>query len=161
MTVDVYTHLHGDEPQHERQQLDLGDKDAVAIFDLNSGRRAEPLEASQLATAVERQQTVSRAVLAQQLDSLSDESAIPSRADAIRFRRGFLGGGGAVGYQPIVTTLSSGTQFVVTGVVSADRRYVRISPVPSFMGVGDVQSFTFAGVADQTATGTGTGTTTP
>jgi tetratricopeptide (TPR) repeat protein len=158
VTVDVYTHLHGDEVQHERHQLDLGDKDALAIFDLNAGRRTEPLEAGQLAAAFDRQRAVSRAVLAQQLDSLSDESVIPSRADAIRFRRGFLAGGGAVGYQPIITTLSSGTQFVVTGVVSADRRYVRISPVPSFMTIGNVQTFTFAGVAAQTNNGTGTGT---
>jgi uncharacterized protein with von Willebrand factor type A (vWA) domain len=149
VTVDVYTHLHGEEAQHERRQLDLNDKDALAIFELNAGRRAEPLEASQLATAVERQQAVSRTALAQQLDSLSDEGVIPGRADAVRFRRELLGRGGAVGYQPIIQTLSEGRSLIITGVVSADRRYVRISPAPSFTQIGDVQSFTFAGVADQ------------
>jgi von Willebrand factor type A domain len=159
VTVDVYTHLHSDQLQHERQQLDLGDKDAMVVFDLNSGRRSEPLEVGQLAAAADRQEAVSRAVLAEQLDSLSDDRVIPSRADAIRFRRQFFGpGGGAVGYQPIITTLSSGRQFTVTGVVSADHRYVRISPVPSFMQVGNVQTFTFAGVAAPADTTGGTGT---
>jgi hypothetical protein len=153
VTVDVYTHLRSDEVQHERRQLDLGDEDAMVVFELNTGRRDEPLEVGQLATAVERQQAVSRAVLAQQIDSLSDESVIPSRADAIRFRRRFLGGGGAVGFQPIVQTLSGGTSLFVSGVVSADRRYVRISPAPMFTGIGNVQTFTFAGAAEETGDG--------
>ena len=38
----------------------------------------------------------------------------------------------------------------VSGVVSADRRYVRISAAPIFSAIGDVQTFTFAGRAQQT-----------
>ena len=34
-----------------------------------------------------------------------------------------------------------------TGVVSADRRYVRIAVSPIFSTIGDVQTFTFAGEA--------------
>ncbi len=34
---------------------------------------------------------------------------------------------GAVGYQPIIITLPEGTNLMATGVVSADRRYVRIT----------------------------------
>ena len=43
------------------------------------------------------------------------------------------------------------------GVISADRRYVRISTAPTFSTIGDVQTFTFAGSPQQTDTGTGTG----
>ena len=39
----------------------------------------------------------------------------------------------------------------VTGVVSADRRYVRISPTPNFTGVGAVTTFNIQSAA---ATGT-------
>ena len=67
VTVDVYTHLRSGDVQHERQQLELSDKDAMVVFDLNHGRRTEPLETAQLAGAVKRQETLSRSVLAQQL----------------------------------------------------------------------------------------------
>jgi hypothetical protein len=52
-------------------------------------------------------------------------------------------------------------------VISADRRYVRISTAPTFSTIGDVQTFTFAGAAEETqggggaGTGTGAGTDVP
>jgi hypothetical protein len=157
VTVDVYRHLGSDQVEHERRQLDLGEKDAMVVFDLDAGRRTEPLETAQLAGAVQRQQQMSRSVLAQQIDSLSDPRALPTDSDILRRRRalGAFGLNGAVGYQPIITTLPEGTNFVVTGVVSADRRYVRITSVPSFTGIGDVQTFTFAGRAQETQNGGG------
>jgi hypothetical protein len=42
-------------------------------------------------------------------------------------------------------------------VVSSDRRYVRIAVSPSFNTIGNVQTFTFAGQAQQTGGGGGTG----
>ena len=56
VTVDVYTHLRSGDMQHERKQLELSDKDAMVVFDLNQGRRAEPIEPAQLAGAVKRQE---------------------------------------------------------------------------------------------------------
>ena len=89
------------------------DKDAMVIFDLDTGRRAEPLEAAQLAGAVERQQQVSRAVLAQQIDSSSRRHAcfraIGYFASAAIARR--HSANGAVGYQPIIQTLPEGTRW--------------------------------------------------
>ena len=41
----------------------------------------------------------------------------------------------------------------VTGVISADRRYVRISAAPMFSTIGDMQTFTFAGSSMQTKNG--------
>jgi hypothetical protein len=58
--------------------------------------------------------------------------------------------GGAVGYQPQITVIPAGTFMNVTNaVVSSDRRYVRISPSPNFMSIGDVTTFTFSGAAQQ------------
>ncbi|HEX4413867.1 MAG TPA: hypothetical protein VH107_09595 [Lacipirellulaceae bacterium] len=163
VTVDVYTHLRSGDVQHERQQLELSDKDAMVVFDLNHGRRTDPVETAQLAGAIDRQDKISRAVLAQQLDTGSDPSVAPNPnrffpgADP---RRPFFGGRNAVGFQPIIQTLPEGTMFSTVGVVSSDRRYVRVAVEPVFSTIGDVQTFTFAGAAQsQNGTGTGTGTT--
>ena len=110
-------------------------------------------------------------MLAQQIESLSDPRVLPSNTDLFRRRQalGALGIGGAVGYQPIIQILPSGRTLGVTGVISADRRYVRISSAPFFSTIGDVTTFTFAGAAQQTGdggtgdggTGTGGGTNVP
>jgi hypothetical protein len=161
VTVDVYTHLRTGEVQHERQQLELTDKDAMVIFDLNKGRRREPLEAAQLAGAVKRQQALSRAVLAQQIESGSDPRLLPVRPSDAARAAAFFGRGGAVGYMPIIMPIQDGPSLIATGVVSADRRYVRIATLPRFQTLGDVTSFTFAGPAEELppeeGDGTGTG----
>jgi von Willebrand factor type A domain len=150
VTVDVYTHLRSGEMQHERQQLELADNQAMVVFDLNHGRRNEPLETAQLAGAVKRQEAISRAVLAQQLGSGADPSVAPNRpVDDFARRAAFLGRGGAVGFQPIVTTLPTGTTMSLLGVVSADRRYVRVAVQPVFSDIPRVQTFTFAGQAEE------------
>jgi hypothetical protein len=65
---------------------------------------------------------------------------------------------GAVGYQPVITTLPSGTNMSATAVISADRRYVRITATPLFSSIGPVQTFNFeSGVQTQTQSGTGSG----
>jgi hypothetical protein len=53
-----------------------------------------------------------------------------------RLRRG-------VGTMPIITTLPAGTNFNATAVISADRRYVRVTPMPLFSGIGEVSTFSF------------------
>ncbi len=64
---------------------------------------------------------------------------------------------GAVGYQPVITTLPEGTNMSATAVVSADRRYVRISVVPLFSAVGNITTFNFATGAQTVTAGTGGG----
>jgi hypothetical protein len=86
-------------------------------------------------------------VLAQQLDSGSDPRVVPNRPFGAFSGRGAFLGGGAVGFQPIVQTLPQGTMMSTTGVVSHDRRYVRVAVSPIFSTIGDVQTFTFAGNA--------------
>jgi hypothetical protein len=149
VTVDVYTHLRSGQVQHERQQIELTDDEAMVVFDLDRGRRTEPLEQAQLAGAVKRQEAISRAVLAQQISDGSDPRVIPGgSAAALARRAALLGGGGAVGFQPIILVLPEGTMMSVFGVVSADRRYVRVAVAPIFSTIGDVTTFTFAGQAD-------------
>jgi hypothetical protein len=53
------------------------------------------------------------------------------------------GGAGAPGYQPIITVLSEGVTMTTMALVSGDRRYVRLTIVPSFSTISSVQSFSF------------------
>ena len=59
----------------------------------------------------------------------------------------------AAAHQPVITVLSEGTSLSVQAVVSADRRFVRLTLVPFFSQIGDVEEFTFTG---KTTTNTGT-----
>ena len=61
----------------------------------------------------------------------------------------------AVAHQPIITILPDGTNLNVAAVVSNDRRSVRMTLVPQFTQIGDVQTFTFEG-STSTATSSNT-----
>jgi hypothetical protein len=45
---------------------------------------------------------------------------------------------------PVITTLPEGTNMSAIAVVSADRRYVRITPTPLFSSIPEVNTFNFA-----------------
>jgi general secretion pathway protein D len=51
----------------------------------------------------------------------------------------------AAAHQPVVVVLSEGTSLSVQAVVSPDRRFVRLTLVPFFSTIGDVDTFTFTG----------------
>ena len=51
------------------------------------------------------------------------------------------GYGYPVGYLPVITWLPQGTTMGASAVVSPDRRYVRVSPMPFFSSVGPVYSY--------------------
>jgi hypothetical protein len=147
VTVDILSHYGTKNAEHLQKQLPLGDKDAVVNFSLKDGRRKEPLEKAQVVATAGKQQAVSRAILAQQLDSLSDDGAMADLAVARRLQQGglpFFGGRGAVGFMPVISTLPEGTNMSAIAVVSADRRYVRVSPTPLFSTIPEVNTFNFA-----------------
>jgi hypothetical protein len=49
----------------------------------------------------------------------------------------------SVGFQPQITVLPEGVSMTVQAVISADRRYVRLTVIPAFTAITDVQSFSF------------------
>ncbi|MEM6329058.1 MAG: hypothetical protein AAF790_02300, partial [Planctomycetota bacterium] len=51
----------------------------------------------------------------------------------------------AAAQQPVIVVLSEGTMMNIQAVVSDDRRYVRLTVVPFFSQIGDVDEFTFEG----------------
>jgi general secretion pathway protein D len=51
----------------------------------------------------------------------------------------------AAAQQPVIVVLNEGTMMTLQAVVSEDRRYVRMTIVPFFTQIGDVDTFTFEG----------------
>ncbi|MEX2026065.1 MAG: hypothetical protein WEH44_02175 [Pirellulaceae bacterium] len=148
VSVDILSHYGTKQVAHLQQQIPLSDKDALVTFTLKDGRRQEPIEQAQVAVLANRQHAMGRAILAQQLDSMSDPTATRDLALSRRLQqRGmpFFRNGGTVGFMPVISTLPEGTNMSVTAVVSADRRYVRVSPTPLFSTIPEVNTFNFAG----------------
>jgi hypothetical protein len=129
----------------------LGGDQQTFAFAVPDGRRREPLLDAQIAQDVVAQQEIGKAILAQQIQALAD----PAVAASMSASRGgvagapgtgfppFFGPNAAVGYQPVITTLPEGVNMFARAVVSADRRYVRITCTPLFSGVGNVTTFNF------------------
>ncbi|MCA9185110.1 MAG: hypothetical protein KDA99_05800, partial [Planctomycetales bacterium] len=155
VTVEITKNVGTSQPKTIRQQIPIGSDDAMVVFDLDEGRRVEPLDEQQVANAVHKHIEVGRAVLAQQV---SDTASSDAALDLALARRGFglgnanlrnLLGRSAVGFQPVITTLPEGTTLSATAVVSSDRRYVRINATPFFSAIRDVFTFNFV-TGDQT-----------
>ena len=137
--------------QRLKRQLAVRADDAMVSIEVPAGRRQEPLLDAQVAQDVVAQQQLGRAILAQQLAGMVDPSAAASLSQSRGTPRATGTPGmpffrsGAVGYQPVISTLPEGTNMFAQAVVSADRRYVRITSTPLFSGVGQVTQFNFSG----------------
>jgi general secretion pathway protein D len=57
----------------------------------------------------------------------------------------------AAAQQPVIVVLNEGTLMSIQAVVSDDRRYVRLTVVPFFTDIGNVQTFTFEGTSSSTS----------
>ncbi len=149
VNVEVIKHYRGRKAERFARSVPLKKDEAWLVFDLEGGRRREALEEHQLANAANVQMAVSRQVLSQQLAAAEDPAASAP-----------FGRPGAVGYQPVVITLPEGANLAATAVVSADRRYVRITTVPLFSGIAEVNTFssaTDASSGDEDSGSVGTG----
>ncbi|QDU82065.1 hypothetical protein Pla110_38200 [Polystyrenella longa] len=134
--------------------LPVGAETQTIQLQLPTGRRTALLEQGELKNAGPR-----RALTATEVKQLKHQQrreipvatsnpqemgqALRQQGNIQNFAAGG-GGGTAVGYQPEVTNLSEGVSMTAMAVVSADRRYVRISTRPVFSNITDV--FTFGAV---------------
>jgi hypothetical protein len=152
VTVDIYTHHGREGGRHLREQLELGEKKAIFAFNLEDGRRKEMLAEVQIANVARIQNAIGRQVLAQQLGQFDNSAAERAYAASLAAARGFdprlalagLGGRGAVGFTIRPTVLTEGLSDFTQAVISADRRYVRITPSPSITAIGAVTTFNVA-----------------
>ena len=169
-TVEIYTDYGTPDQKLIVKQLDLSEKDSLIQVAVKNGHRREPIASTQIANAQKQRIAASRAVLGQMAPPENDgststggsESEYPTmqqfrQSIANNNRFGFPGGG-AVGYMPQITTIPSGANLTVAGVISADRRYVRIAPTPFFSDIGQVTTFNFvSGATGSSGTGGGAG----
>jgi hypothetical protein len=153
VTIDIYTNYATSKQKVIHKQIDLGEKNAVVLFDVKDGRRKEALPEAQVAQVAKVQNAMNRAVLAQQLAGLGNSNAALNFASSLALaNRNGLGffNRGAVGYRPIITSLPEGANFNSNAVISADRRYVRVAPSPTFSLVTEVNTFNFVTGSGQT-----------
>ena len=71
--------------------------------------------------------------------------------------RQMLPGRQGVGYRPVVSVLSEGVSMSAMAVVSGDRRYVRLTTVPTFSTITDVFTFSFVNTGNPNGGGQGQG----
>jgi hypothetical protein len=171
ITMDIYWHYFSKDERKQTKQIELVDDEAVAAFDLQEGRRTEPLAEQQVANAVASQAALGQQqlLLNQQLNALNDPRALGSFLSSSN--RSDAGEGvfnpqnpfipfvmkGAVGYQPVITSLPKGASMTTSAVISSDRRYVRVTPFPFFSGVTEVNTFNYVTGASGTSNGAGGG----
>ena len=163
VTVNLATDF-GTPEQKITQHIIPIQQDAVLLTEVKSGHRKEPIVEAQLAK-VQKHMAETGAVLAQSA-SPSPGSSSSSYQQLLRSLYGGPNGAGGngqiggpflrrnvVGYRPIIQIIPQGTQMFATGVISGDRRYVRVTPSPNFTDIIAVDTFnTFTG-----GTGTSTG----
>jgi len=114
----------------ETQTVLLSPTDTIVRISLSRGRRQiANAEAPKPPVASRRSATAGTAVLAQIAPAAT--GVIPNV------------GGGAVGYQPVISMISEGITMNALATVSGDRRYVRINANPVFSNITDVFTFSF------------------
>lgn len=89
-----------------------------------------------------------------QLATVSDTSQSPFVISVIPVVGDF-----AAAQQPVIVVLNEGTFMSVQATVSSDRRFVRLTIVPFFSNIGEVNTFTFEGRTTTRETSSSTGPT--
>ncbi|MGW8258249.1 MAG: hypothetical protein ACWGMZ_12240, partial [Thermoguttaceae bacterium] len=168
VSVEIVTHYGTKNSSSLSKKIPLEKEKSMVVFDLKDGRRKESIHQQQIASAASSQLAINQQIVAQQIASSIDSHAMNSLYDdRSRVSTGaagpitngqagrFIALGGAPGYQPVIIFLPKGTQFRATAVVSADRRYVRVTPSPIFSAVTEVSTFNMASGETGTSSGSG------
>ena len=153
-------------PQELKEQfiVPLDAKEKVVRITLQKGRLQEPApvpkvehEESRLAPG-RKKNAIVQAGWQQQLQQAREQRvrqqilAQQSVASAGAAVQSGLSPAGAA-YQPLVTVLSEGVTLSAQAIVSADRRYVRLSLAPAFTSLTDVMTFSFFSQGNNTGGG--------
>ncbi len=168
VSIAVDTNVVAGEEKAKGSSFTLPPEGAIIQFALETGRRTETLEEAQLDVATIRmsvaQQQLARNAALRRLasDGLlgqvvggpggSGQGGYVGSGNS-RDRYPFWGRSSVVGYQPVIQQIPDGAMLGSNAVVSADRRYVRMSPSPNFNSVRSVYSYNLqTGVDEQDGT---------
>jgi len=185
VTVEILTDVGRPEQKFIRQDIPLMEQNALVIFEVKEGQRKEKLADAQVEHLADFGRNVGHEMLGQFIGPAAGGGLNNQPANALGDNRqllqeffsdypslipgatgGAIGTGGVngingfnpqggVGYMPVITTLPEGASLTTLAIISADRRYVRISPAPIFSQISDVTTFNF--VSGDTGAGGGAG----
>jgi hypothetical protein len=147
-TLTLTTHQGTPDEKVERRTVVLEKGAAATAIDLAEGRRTQMRVVAAVPRPLDRR-IAGRPIGRRRIDPDMRRAA----AEFFESRGAFVG---AVGFQPIIQTLSEGATFGATAIVSPDRRYVRMGLNPVFSNITDVFTFSFfGGVGNQNQGGQG------
>ena len=156
VNVDIYTHFGTKDVAQYHEELAVGEDDSVGVFQLADGRRQESLDERRVATAVAGQVALKQAMVNQVLNYTSQSSSAGTELAESRAKMAAMPIiPTAVGYQPVIQNFPTGAMMTVSmAVISADRRYVRITSMPFFSQIGQVSTFnTMSGAQGRSSSG--------
>ncbi|MFG0264332.1 MAG: hypothetical protein ACF8AM_04160, partial [Rhodopirellula sp. JB055] len=171
VTVEILTDVGRPEQKFIRQDIPLMEQNAMVIFEVKEGQRKEKLAEAQVEHLAEFGRNMGHEVLGQFIgpaaggglnaanalgdnrrllqEFFSDYPSLLPGANGAAIGTGGINGvngfnpQGGVGYMPQITSLPEGASLSGLAIISADRRYVRISPAPTFSQIGEVTTFNF------------------
>jgi len=173
VTIDVLSDMGRPSQRYIRRQIDLTEQDAMVIVEVKDGSRKTEVAEAQLAHLRDLRNAQANHVLGQ----FADDPAVMQQflADMANIQSASAGGGGvignrplfpgfvpggrgfglspAVGYQPVIELIPEGAMLMVSAIISADRRYVRVTPTPFFSQILEINTFNF--VSGETGDGGG------
>ncbi len=151
VTVELLTDVGRKSQRFIRKQIPLTEQDALVVFDVKEGQRQQEVADAQLAHLRDVRREVQDQVLGQMINGNSNGQVLQDLYNditsltngAIDPARGFNRRRGAVGFKPDITVLPEGASMTGIAIISADRRFVRITPAPFFSQIGKVSTFNF------------------
>ena len=136
-TLTIRRYVGTPDDSTKTMSIPIDGKDKVIRLSLNDGRRQALLERPAIAMPVAAQaQVINMRVVNAQVGAGGSSRPFVTGASAVS------GGGGAIGFQPVITNIREGIGFSAMAVVTGDRRYVRLSVAPFFSQVIGVDKFT-------------------
>ncbi|MDR0609713.1 MAG: hypothetical protein LBG58_06355 [Planctomycetaceae bacterium] len=162
--IAVETNIVPGEKGREGTAFQMKQEGIIVCFDLETGRRTESLEEGVLDVASLRMNVAQKQLARNNaLKRLADDGVLgqiiggSSGSNEFGYNPLNPGNGSSrnyypynygpsvVGYRPVITTLPQGAMLTTNAVVSADRRYVRLSPSPQFTDIRSVFKYNMAG----------------
>ena len=141
--VDITIHYRSGEQKQIKRALEIKNNGIGVEFVLDEGRRKGNAQEQQFVADAREAMTVQQ--ISKVLSDNIDHKAMASYSGTDLLTDSYYPYmvRGAVGYKPEVIWLPTGTQMQTTGVISADRRYVRISAAPLFSTIPEVNTFNY------------------
>lgn len=163
--VTIVSHVGSVEKRVRRTVVSLDGRSVTVPFKLQKGRRQQlgpvpvKLPARQGATQLTRQEIIAKVRRGGGQRAVGQVAAQAGAGQGAAPGQGFRLPAGAftagVGFTPVIGFINEGVSLTANAVVSADRRFVRISVAPFFNTLREIQTFSFQGGAGAQQGGAG------